>query len=62
MNNTDETVAPALTPEDATVALTLIDVSVRQLGVQIMQMPGGFLALDTVCKKLEQIQGLGRKV
>ena len=47
---------PTLTKEDATVALTLMDIGVRQMGLKLMQMPGGFAALGAVCEKLEQLQ------
>lgn len=59
LNTTD---IQLLTPQDATVALTLIDIGVRQMGLKLMQMPGGFAALDVVCKKLEQMQADGRGV
>jgi hypothetical protein len=45
-----------MTKDEATMALTLIDVGVKALGLKILDWPGGFAALESVCKKLSQAQ------
>lgn len=45
-----------LTREEATTALTLIDIGVKAAGVKILEWPGGFAALETLCRKLEAAQ------
>jgi hypothetical protein len=46
----------AITINEATAALTMIDVGIKTLGLKILDWPGGFTAIESLCRKLEAIQ------
>jgi len=46
----------AITIDEATAALTMIDVGIKTLGLKILDWPGGFTAIESLCRKLEAIQ------
>jgi hypothetical protein len=46
----------AITTDEATAALTMIDVGIKTLGLKILNWPGGFTAIESLSRKLEAIQ------